>query len=156
MDIDGIVIPMGISPVIAEDFITHFALPDLRFSAVVPLGGASCVAALQAAAAALAAGICRHVLIPDRPHRFLRRADRHPAPPDATVPDGWRVRGCPKRAIAPATLTRRWRDDTWRFTAQRSKQFGEIAVTMRQHAMLERPMRQCALQSRWTTTRHPA
>src|SRR5262249_38516382 len=62
-DIDG-VITYATSPVVAEDFITNFGLADLRFSAVTPLGGASCVAGLQCAAAAIAAGICRHVLLP--------------------------------------------------------------------------------------------
>src|SRR4029078_1890958 len=62
-DIDGI-ITYATSPVVAEDFITNFGLADLRFSAVTPLGGASCVASVQCALAAVAAGICRHVLIP--------------------------------------------------------------------------------------------
>ncbi len=63
-EIDGVMIPMGTGPTTAEDFITNLAIPDLRFSAVTPLGGAGCVAALQAAAAAIAGGICKHVLIP--------------------------------------------------------------------------------------------
>src|SRR5690606_16125592 len=62
-DIDGI-IAYGSMAVVAEDFITSFGIPDLRFSAVTPLGGASAVASIQCAAAAVAAGICNHVLIP--------------------------------------------------------------------------------------------
>jgi acetyl-CoA acetyltransferase len=61
-DIDG-VIPYGAGGIIAEDFITNFGLPDLRYSATTPMGGASPVAALQSAAMAVATGIARHVLI---------------------------------------------------------------------------------------------
>lgn len=49
-DIDGI-ISMGISGAPAEEFINNFGLRDLRFSALIPHGGASGIAALQTAAA---------------------------------------------------------------------------------------------------------
>ena len=62
-DIDGI-IAYAPSGVVAEDFVTNFGIPDLRFSATTPMGGASAVAAVQCALAVLAAGVCRHVLIP--------------------------------------------------------------------------------------------
>lgn len=62
-DIDGIIPYAGLG-VVAEDFVTNFGIPDLRFSAHTPLGGASPVAALQCALAAVATGICRHVLVP--------------------------------------------------------------------------------------------
>ncbi len=42
--IDGI-IPIGITGAPAEEFVTNFGIPDLRFSALTPLGGASGVAA---------------------------------------------------------------------------------------------------------------
>ncbi|MEX2481695.1 MAG: thiolase family protein [Gammaproteobacteria bacterium] len=61
-DIDG-VIPYGAGGVVAEDFITNFGLPDLRYSALTPMGGASPVAALQSAAMAVATGVANHVLI---------------------------------------------------------------------------------------------
>ena len=60
-DIDG-VIPYGLGAV-AEDFVTNFGIPDLRFSATTPMGGASAVAAIQCAIAAIDAGICNHVLL---------------------------------------------------------------------------------------------
>ena len=60
-DIDG-VIPYG-GGIVAEDFITNFGLPDLRYSATTPMGGASPVAALQSAAMAVATGVANHVLI---------------------------------------------------------------------------------------------
>jgi acetyl-CoA acetyltransferase len=134
-DIDGIVIPMGISPVVAEDFITHFALPDLRFSAVTPMGGASCVAALQAASAAIATGICQHVLIPigRTGYSGARIGTRlHQMPQFRTVGEFELTQG----AIAPATLyapMARRHMETYGTT---SRQLGEIAVTMRQHAIL--------------------
>ena len=45
-DIDG-VIPYGQGGAVAEDFITNFGIPDLRFSATTPMGGASAVASIQ-------------------------------------------------------------------------------------------------------------
>ena len=62
-DIDGIV-PYSNSTVVAEDFITNFGIEDLRFSATTPLGGASCVAGIQAALLAVSSGLCNHVLLP--------------------------------------------------------------------------------------------
>ena len=48
-DIDGI-LPYASGAAVAEDFITNFGLEDVTFSATTPMGGASCVAAIQAAA----------------------------------------------------------------------------------------------------------
>ncbi len=62
-DIDGI-IAYGSMSVVAEDFITNFGIPDLKFSATTPLGGASAVSSIQCAAAAIATGVCNHVLVP--------------------------------------------------------------------------------------------
>jgi hypothetical protein len=44
-DIDGIIAyaPSGV----VEDFVANFGIPDLRFSATTPMGGASAVAAVQ-------------------------------------------------------------------------------------------------------------
>lgn len=61
-EVDG-TIPFAIGPLVAEDFVTNFGTRDLNFSALTPLGGASAVAALQCAAAAIASGVCRHVLL---------------------------------------------------------------------------------------------
>src|SRR3990172_3685264 len=60
-DIDGI-LPYSIGGAIAEDYITNFGIADLRYSATTPMGGASCVAALQAAAMAIATGVAHHIL----------------------------------------------------------------------------------------------
>jgi len=61
-DIDGI-IPIGIVSGMAEDFVDNFGIPDLRFSALIPHGGASPAIALQTATAIVAGGICNHILI---------------------------------------------------------------------------------------------
>ncbi len=53
--IDG-VIPIGVTGAPAEAFVTNFGLPDLRFSALTPMGGASGIAAVQCAMAAISAG----------------------------------------------------------------------------------------------------
>ena len=47
-DIDG-VIPYATGDTVAEDFITNLNLPDLRFSATTPLGGASVLDSPEAA-----------------------------------------------------------------------------------------------------------
>ena len=61
-DIDG-VIPYFPGGAIAEDFIANLGLRDLALSAFIPMGGATCVAAVQMAAMAVATGVCKHVLI---------------------------------------------------------------------------------------------
>lgn len=61
-DVDG-VIPIGIVSGTAEDFVDNFGIPDLRFSALIPHGGASPAIALQTAVAVIAGGICNHILI---------------------------------------------------------------------------------------------
>ena len=52
-DVDG-VIPYFPGGAIAEDFIANLGLPDLKLSLFVPMGGATCVAAIQSAAMAVA------------------------------------------------------------------------------------------------------
>ncbi len=61
-DIDGI-IPIGITGAPAEELATNLGVEELRFSALTPMGGASSIAAIQCAAAAIQAGLCNHVLI---------------------------------------------------------------------------------------------
>ena len=47
-DIDGVV-PYFPGGGIAEDFVANLGLPDLTLSAFIPMGGATCVAAMQTA-----------------------------------------------------------------------------------------------------------
>jgi len=132
-DIDG-VIPYS-TGVVAEDFITNLGLPDLRFSATTPLGGASCVAAVQCAIAAIASGICNHVLIPVGRNgasqgRIGTRVQHMPQ---------FRVVGefeMPLGAIAPAQLYAPMARRHMELYGTTSRQLGEIAVSTRANAIL--------------------
>lgn len=133
-DVDGVIV-YAISPVVAEDFITNFGIPDLRFSAITPMGGASPVAAVQCAIAAVAAGICRHVLIPlgrngASEGRIGLRVQQLPQ---------FRVVGefeMPVGAIAPAQLYAPMARRHMELYGTTSRQLAEIAVTTRRHAAL--------------------
>jgi acetyl-CoA acetyltransferase len=134
-DIDG-VIPVGIVSGTADDFIENFGIPDLRFSAVIPHGGASPVMASQAAAAAVAAGVCRHVLI-----TFGRNVSM------GSNKAGARIHNMPQfhyvtefeypmGAIAPAQLYAPMARRHMELYGTTVQQFGEVAVACREHALL--------------------
>ena len=134
-DIDG-VIPIGIVSGTADDFIDNFGLPDLRFSALVPHGGASPVMALQCAAAAIAAGACNHVLI-----TFGRNVSA------ASNKAGARIHSMPQfhyvtefehpmGASAPAQLYAPMARRHMELYGTTVEQFGAVAVACRKHALL--------------------
>ena len=134
-DIDGI-IPIGIVSGTADDFIDNFGLADLRFSAVVPHGGASPAMALQCAAAAVAGGACNHVLI-----TFGRNVSA------ASNKAGARIHSMPQfhfvtefeyamGAIAPAQLYAPMARRHMELYGTTVEQFGEVAVACREHALL--------------------
>jgi acetyl-CoA acetyltransferase len=134
-DIDGI-IPIGIVSGTADDFIDNFGLPDLRFSAVVPHGGASPAMALQCAAAAVASGACNHVLI-----TFGRNVSA------SANKAGARIHGMQQfhfvtefeyamGAIAPAQLYAPMARRHMELYGTTIEQFGEVAVACREHALL--------------------
>lgn len=133
-DIDGI-IPYSNSPIVAEDFVTNFGLADLRFSATTPLGGASCVAAVQCAVLAVSAGVCNHVLIPIGRNgasagRVGTRVQQMPQ---------FKVVGeheMPVGAIAPAQLYAPMARRHMEIYGTTSRQLGEIAVSTRNNAGL--------------------
>ena len=133
-DIDGI-IPMGISGASAEEFVTNFGIDNLRLSALIPHGGASPVAALQCAGAAIAAGICNHVLV-----AFGRNVT-------GGARAGARINQMPQfhlvteyeypiGSIAPAQLYAPMARRHMELYGTTTRQFGEIAVTCREHALL--------------------
>jgi acetyl-CoA acetyltransferase len=135
-DIDGI-IAYGSMAVVAEDYITNFGIADLRFSAVTPLGGASAVSSIQCAAAAVAAGICNHVLIPISRNGSSGAGGRI----------GSRVREMPQfrligefemplGAIAPAQLYAPMARRHMELYCTTSRQLAEIAVSTRHNAIL--------------------
>jgi acetyl-CoA acetyltransferase len=132
-DIDG-VIPVGITGAPAEEYVTNLGLPDLRFSALIPHGGASGIGALQCAAATIAAGICTTVLVPSG--RNVSSGDRagvriHQMPQFALVTEFERPAG----AFAPAQLYAPMARQYMQRYGVTSEQFGEVAVTCRQHAI---------------------
>jgi acetyl-CoA acetyltransferase len=133
-DIDG-VIPMMGRGAIAEDIIANFGISDLRFSAQVPMGGASPVASLQCAAAAISAGLCRHVLILIGRDAFAggRAATRvHQIPAFRTVGEF----ELPLGAVSPAQLYAPMARRHMEQYGTTIRDFAEIAVTTRQHASL--------------------
>ncbi len=134
--IDG-VIPIGIVSGTAEDFIDNFGITDLRFSAVVPHGGASPAMALQAAAAAVAAGVCNHVLI-----AFGRNVTGA-----AITKAGARIHTMPQfhyvtefeyplGNVAPAQIYAPMARRHMELYGTKIEHFGEVAVAHRQHALL--------------------
>ena len=134
-EIDG-VIPIGIVSGTADDFIENFGITDLRFSAVVPHGGASPVMALQCAAAAVASSACNHVLI-----TFGRNVSA------AAHKAGARIHSMPQfhyvtefehpmGASAPAQLYAPMARRHMELYGTTVAQFGAVAVAMREHALL--------------------
>ena len=134
--IDG-VIPIGIVSATAEDFIDNFGIPDMRFSALVPHGGASPVMALQCAAAAVAAGVCNHVLI-----AFGRNVTGA-----AATKAGARIHTMPQfhyvtefeypiGNAAPAQIYAPMAQRHMALYGTKVSHFGEVAVAHRQHALL--------------------
>ena len=133
-DIDG-VIPIGIAGAPAEEFVTNFGIEDLKYSALTPLGGASSIAAVQSAAAAIAAGLCKHVLIAAGRNSFLgaRAGARIHDMPQFHLVTEFEL---PLGAIAPAQLYAPMARRHMELYGTTSQQLGEIAVTVRQHALL--------------------
>lgn len=129
------VIPVGITAATAEEYVTNFAIPDLRFSAVIPHGGASAIGALQCAAAVIAAGVCSTVLV--AAGRNVSSGERagvriHQMPQFRYVTEFER----PVGAIAPAQLYAPMARRHMELFRTTSEQFAEIAVTCREHAAL--------------------
>jgi acetyl-CoA acetyltransferase len=133
-DVDGVIV-YGNGVTVAEDFITNLGLPDLRFSAATPMGGASCVAALQAAAAVVATGVANHVLIPVGRTGYSgeRIAARVQQVPQFRTIGEFEM---PMGAIAPAQLYAPMARRHMELYGTTSLQFAEVAVTMRGHALL--------------------
>ena len=133
-DIDGI-IPIGITGAPAEEFVHNFGIPDLRFSALTPLGGASGLAAVQCAIAAISAGICNHVLIPAGRNvsSGARAGVRIHQMPQFHLVTEYEL---PQGAIAPAQLYAPMARRHMELYGTTSLQFAEIAVAIRAHAVL--------------------
>jgi acetyl-CoA acetyltransferase len=133
-DIDGI-IPIGLTGAPAEAFATNFGIPDLRFSAVTPMGGASGIAAIQTAIAVIDAGICNHVLIPSGRNVSMgaRAGVRIHQMPQFHLITEYEY---PLGAISPAQLYAPMARRHMELYGTTSRQLAEIAVTIRAHALL--------------------
>ena len=132
-DIDGI-IPIGITGAPAEAFVTNFGIPDLRFSALTPMGGASGIAAIQCAIAAIAAGLCNHVLIPAGRNvsSGARAGVRIHQMPQFHLVTEYEL---PQGAIAPAQLYAPMARRHMELYGTTSRHLGEVAVSTRAHAV---------------------
>ena len=133
-DIDG-VIPYATGETVAEDFITNLGIADLRFSAVTPMGGASCVAGIQAALSAIAGGVANHVLLPAGRNGFsgARIGGRVQQLPQFRVIGEFEM---PMGAIVPPQLYTPMARPHMELYGTTSRQLGAIAATMRGHALL--------------------
>ena len=133
-DIDG-VIPYAMGSAVAEDFITNLGIEDLSYSVTAPMGGASCVAAIQSAAAAIAAGIATHVLLPMGRNGYSgpRAAARVAQFPQFRVVAEFEM---PSGTVAPVQFYAPMARRHMALYGTTSRQFAEIAVTTRHHALL--------------------
>lgn len=131
-DIDG-VLPMSNGSALAEDFIMNFGIKDLRFSATVPMGGASSVASLQLAQAVIAAGICRHVLVSvGRDGRGGNISARLAQAPQFRTVGEFEM---PSGAFAPVQLYAAMARRHMELYGTTSRDLAEVAVAIRGHAV---------------------
>lgn len=138
-DIDG-VIPYAAGGIVAEDFITNFGLPDLRYSAQTPMGGASPVAALQSAAMAVATGVANHVLVALGRGSIAggRITNRLAEMPQMRLVAEFEM---PLGTNAPAQFYAHMARRHMATYGTTTEQFAEVAMTCRRHAQLnERAM----------------
>ena len=144
-DIDGL-IPYAAGGVVAEDFITNFGLPDCRYSAMTPMGGASPVAALQSASMAVATGVSKHVLIALGRGSITggRITSRLAEMPQMRLVSEFEM---PIGTNAPAQFYAPMARRHMELYGTTSEQFAEVAMSCRRHAqlneraMMRKPMR---------------
>ncbi len=133
-DIDGIM-PIGTTGASAEELATNLGITDLRYTAVTPMGGAGGIASIQTAAAAIQAGLCRHVLIAAGRNTSIaaKVGARIHAMPQFHLVTEFEL---PLGAIAPAQLYAPMARRHMELFGTTSAQLAEIAVAIRGHAML--------------------
>jgi len=133
-DVDGI-IPYFPGGGIAEDFIANLGLPDLKLSLFVPMGGATCVAALQSAAMAIASGVCNHVLISvgRTGYSGARVSTRLQQFPQFALAAEFEA---PIGLFAPAQLYAQGARRHMALYGTTTRHFAEVAVVTRRHAIM--------------------
>ncbi len=133
-EIDGLIPYPGMG-VVAEDLIVNLGLDEVKFSAMTPLGGASPVAAVQCASAAVSSGLCRHVLIPVARNLAAggRISDRLRQMPQFNTVAEFEL---PMGAFAPAQLYAPMARLHMERYGTRPEHFAEIAISTRRNASL--------------------
>jgi acetyl-CoA acetyltransferase len=133
-DIDGI-IPYFPGGGIAEDFVANLGLPDLALSAFIPMGGATCVAALQTAAMAVATGVCKNVLISvgRTGYSGARVSTRLQQFPQFALAAEFEL---PIGMFAPAQLYAQGARRHMQLYGTTARHMAEVAVVTRRHAIL--------------------
>lgn len=133
-DIDGI-IPYFPGGGIAEDFVANLGLPDLALSAFIPMGGATCVAALQTAAMAVATGVCKNVLISvgRTGYSGARVSTRLQQFPQFALAAEFEL---PIGMFAPAQLYAQGARRHMQLYGTTARHMAEVAIITRQHAIL--------------------
>lgn len=133
-DIDGI-IPYFPGGGIAEDFAANLGLPDLALSAFIPMGGATCVAALQTAAMAVSTGVCKNVLISvgRTGYSGARVSTRLQQFPQFALAAEFEL---PIGMFAPAQLYAQGARRHMQLYGTTARHMAEVAVVMRRHAIL--------------------
>ena len=136
-EVDGL-IPTPIGPgFTVEGFAENLGLKDVRFSVTVHFGGANGITGLQAAAMAVASGVARNVVVVSGRNGYSGPAkiSTRPSLPAANF-EATREFEAPYGATVPMHF--------YALMAQRhmyeygttSRQLGAVAVTMREHALL--------------------
>ncbi|MGD9764473.1 MAG: transporter [Candidatus Binatia bacterium] len=137
-DIDGIVLPGG--ELTAADYAMNFGIEDLVYTVSLrEFGGAMCIASVEAAALAVASGLCRNVLIPwaVRLHSE-RQATRTAQAAMAGTPQAMTYRDY----YAPYGMTGIHQFYAWHCRRHMTefgtneRQLGAVAVASRKHARL--------------------
>jgi acetyl-CoA acetyltransferase len=134
-DVDGVMPFPNLGS--AEELAANLGIASLRFAATVHMGGAAPVASLQAAAAAVVAGVADYVLLPAGWNGYSGRRARETIALDvASMPGGAIARDyyMPYGLTAPpqwyALIARRHMHEF----GTTPRQLGAIAVAMRKHA----------------------
>jgi acetyl-CoA acetyltransferase len=134
-DIDG-VLPSYHGDPPAEGYIANLGIANLRFSAVVQMGGASGMAGVRAAAAAVTAGLADYVLVVSgRNGRSGRRISREGATPLGTMQPTHEFE-VPYGLLVPAQWFSLQAVRHMHEYGTTPRQFGAVAVAMRRHAGL--------------------
>ena len=111
------------------------SLPDVALSLFVPMGGATCVAAIQSAAMAVATGVCKNVLISvgRTGYSGARVSTRLQQFPQFALAAEFEL---PIGMFAPAQLYAQGARRHMELYGTTPRHFAEVAVTMREHAIL--------------------